>query len=64
MICRICGNEKEDRDFHKLKNHIQYKLKHRVWCRSCQKMYVDMLLIQEKKKTLVEAKANHVVVFI
>jgi len=64
MLCRICGEEKEGREFHKLKHHNQYKLKHKLWCRLCQKMYVDMILAEEKKKSLVEAKANHVVVFI
>lgn len=50
-ICRVCGVEREDKDFYKIKHiykFINYGKK--VWCRDCQKLYVEMKKEEERKK--------------
>jgi len=63
MFCRICGEEKDRKEFRKIKHHVEYKLKHRIWCRDCQRMYVQKCMIDEKIKLIVDKVVTHVVVF-
>lgn len=42
MICRVCGEEKERTQFYKIKHFYKYLSSKRVWCRECQKLYVEM----------------------
>ena len=42
MICRVCGQEKERSQFFKVKHFYKYLNTHRIWCRECQKLYIEM----------------------
>lgn len=64
MLCYICGEDKRDRDFYRLKDYWKYFTVYKIWCRACQKMYIDMIKDEENKKIFIEKKASHVVVFI
>jgi hypothetical protein len=45
--CRVCGEEKPAPEFYSVPNFTKYK-KHKVlWCRSCQKLWMDMKKMQE-----------------
>lgn len=50
--CRICGEIKELKDFFKIKHLYKYcNLGRRVWCRDCQKMFVEMKKKEEQSST-------------
>ena len=42
MICRVCGEEKEPNQFYRVKHFYKYLNTKRIWCRDCQKLYVEM----------------------
>lgn len=42
MNCRVCGQEKERNQFYKVKHFYKYLNTKRVWCRDCQKLYIEM----------------------
>lgn len=50
MICRVCGEDKEPTQFYKIKYFYKYLSSKRVWCRECQKLYVDMKKKEVEKK--------------
>lgn len=41
-ICRICGEEKVKEDFYHIPNFLKYKKNKVIWCRYCQKLWLDM----------------------
>lgn len=52
MICRICGEEKPPEEFNNIPYFTKYK-KHRVvWCRCCQKMYIEQKKEKEHQEKL------------
>ena len=61
--CRICGNEREDAYFYKLKDFWKYHDKTVIWCKACQKLYMDMIKHEKKIQELKEKKFNHIVEF-
>ena len=42
MICRICGEEKECKEFYRVKHFQRFHNKDVKWCRVCQKLYLEM----------------------
>lgn len=48
--CRICGIEKDKQDFYKVKHFDLYKKIARVWCRDCQKLYMNMKRTENEKE--------------
>jgi hypothetical protein len=51
-LCRICGEEKIEKEFYKLKGFYKWIKSPRKWCRSCMKMYVEMRKEKERKEML------------
>lgn len=54
MFCRICGEEKDKKEFYRLKHFSKLLSVKKIWCRDCMKMYVDMKKEQEQQKNLQE----------
>lgn len=55
MICRLCAEDKESKEFYRIKHFYRFNKSHVIWCRDCQKMYVDMKkaeLAQELQKKM------------
>lgn len=50
--CHCCGEEKKSEEFYKLPYFTHYQRKKVVWCRDCQKMYIEYKKLDEKKKRL------------
>lgn len=42
MICRLCGNEKESKEFYRIKHFTRFYRRPIIWCRDCQRMFVEM----------------------
>jgi hypothetical protein len=63
MICRVCGDEKESKEFYRIKHFYRYNHSHVKWCRACQKMFVDMKKQEEILKLREETKGTFVVNF-
>lgn len=49
-VCRICGLEKEACQFYKVKHFYKVMSAYKIWCRDCQKMYMEMKKVEEQKK--------------
>ena len=62
--CRICGQTKSDEKFYKVKHFYLYHDKNVIWCRECQKMYIEMKRREKKAAELSEKKLNPVVEFL
>jgi len=41
LCCRICGELKPPQEFQSVAYFAKYKKHKVIWCRSCQKMWVD-----------------------
>ena len=52
QACRLCGEEKPLEEFHKVMHFTKVKRHKVIWCRDCQKMYMEMKKEEEKKQTL------------
>jgi hypothetical protein len=52
MFCRVCGEEKEAREFYRLKHFYKYLNARKIWCRDCMKMFVEMKKEETRKKDL------------
>lgn len=53
QTCRLCGEEKSKEEFQHVIHFTKYK-KHKVlWCKECQRMYMEMKK-QEIKKDSIE----------
>ena len=63
MICRVCGEQKESKDFYKVKHFYKYHHCRIIWCRDCQKMYVQMKKQQEIQKELEKSRGTFCVQF-
>ena len=53
--CRICGLQKPLQEFKNVFNFTKYKKHKVIWCRDCQRMYVDSRKskeLQERMKTI------------
>lgn len=61
--CRICGEEKEDKEFYKLKYFYRYIKASKVWCRDCMRLYVQMKDQEKRIETFLESTALFIVSF-
>lgn len=62
-MCKVCGDEKEKKDFYHVPYFTQYK-KHKVqWCRHCQTMFVGMKKDVEKRKIIEDDQKKFEVTF-
>ena len=63
-VCHICGESKDNKEFFKIKHLYKYcNLGRRLWCRPCQKMYVDMKKQEDQRKQFNELKFGFSVSF-
>lgn len=63
--CRICGLQFEDKEFYKIKHLYKYiNFGKRIWCRHCQKLYVEMKKLEIQQKQMEEMKGTFEVSFI
>lgn len=62
--CRICGEEKDDKEFYKLKYFFRYCKASKVWCRNCMKMYMEMKTKQDQLDSKLKDKSLFIVSFI
>lgn len=63
-ICRICGEEKENIFFYKLKYFSHYYSHKVIWCRECQQMFINMCKMEKRIEELKQKQFSHVVVFL
>lgn len=49
-ICTVCGERKGSLEFVKLKHFHTYHRSSVVWCKECQKMYMEMKESQKRKE--------------
>lgn len=54
-VCRVCGQEKEDKHFYRIKGFLDYYRRRIIWCQNCQKMFLEMKRL-EKNAKIIEAK--------
>lgn len=48
LCCRVCGEHKPEEEFHHVVNFTKYKKHKVIWCRLCQKMWMDMRKDRER----------------
>ncbi len=48
--CRICGEQKDDYQFYRIKHFYKVMTAIKIWCRDCQKTYMEMKKIEKQKK--------------
>jgi predicted RNA-binding protein YlxR (DUF448 family) len=61
--CRICGEEKDDKEFYRLKHFAMLMKMRHIWCRDCMKMYIQMKEKEKVSLQLQEATAPFIVDF-
>lgn len=52
MQCHICGEEKEKRQFHRIRFFYTDVNTKKNWCRDCMKMYIDMKKEESRKEEI------------
>jgi len=50
MICAVCLEERERKDFYKVKHFEKVSKTQKLWCRTCQRDYISLKQEKEKKK--------------
>ena len=63
MICRICGEEKEKKEFYKVKHFYKVMNQRKIWCRDCMKLYSEMKKEEKRVFELKEKEWNFCVKF-
>ena len=53
-VCHICGEEKDAKQFHRIKRFRVFRERRVVWCQDCQKMYVVMRRQEGQEKELAQ----------
>ena len=61
--CKICGEEKSETAFFKLKHFHKYHLIDVEWCKDCQKMYIEMKKEEKRKEVFLAIPFNGKVEF-
>lgn len=61
--CRVCGEQKPKLSFVKIKHWSRTYDKNLVWCRECQRMFLEMKELERKREEL-QRKSSHVVEFL
>lgn len=64
LKCRICGEEKPETEFFKIKHFYRVMKSKRQWCRDCMRMYIEMKKDKEQQELLVNKKWEFCVSFI
>ena len=52
--CEICGESKPKIQFIKINHFYKWNRAWVIWCRDCQKMFIEMKRFEEAKKELSE----------
>lgn len=63
QICRVCGEEKERKEFYKLKHFYKLMNQRKIWCRSCMKLFSEMKKDEKRVKDLDEKEWIYCVKF-
>lgn len=63
VTCRVCGQEKDESEFTYVPYFSKYKKHKVVWCRECQKMYMQMKKEKERLEKFLCDKNKFVVSF-
>lgn len=50
LTCRICGDKKPGEEFLHITNFTKYKKHPVIWCKDCQKLWMDMRKEREFKQ--------------
>lgn len=62
-ICRVCGETKPEGEFKNITNFTKYKKHAVLWCRDCQKLWLDMKREKERVKKLLNTEQKFEVSF-
>lgn len=62
-LCRICGESKDPEEFYNVTTFCKYKKHPVVWCRDCQKMWLEYRKEQERLKKILAAEKKFTVSF-
>lgn len=54
MICRVCGEEKDEKQFYKLKHFHRDKKEKKFWCKDCMRMWIELETENKRKKEFQE----------
>ena len=54
LVCKICGESKEQKEFSKLKYFYKYHKSEAQWCKMCQKMFLEMKKEEERKENFLQ----------
>jgi len=63
LVCRVCGDEKDDREFASIPFFTKYKRHKVIWCSSCQKMWIQMMKEKQRLQRFIEDPTKFVVSF-
>ena len=61
--CRICGEEKSPEEFYHLPNFTKYKKHKVIWCRACQKLWMDFRKQKEYTQKYLNGEQKFTVCF-
>lgn len=61
--CRVCGENKEDEEFKNVLNFTKYKKHKVIWCKDCQKLWMDMRKDKERHQKILNLGQSHIVTF-
>lgn len=62
-VCRICGEKKDPKEFYRVKHFYRFHHSNVIWCRKCQKLYVEMKKQEEIQKQIEATRGNFCVQF-
>ena len=61
--CRVCGERKDEIEFFKLKHFYKWNKSNVVWCRTCQRLFMDMKEEEARQRQFQDIKLCHLVTF-
>ena len=62
-VCRICGEQKEDKEFTSIPYFTKYKKHSVLWCHLCQKLFMDMKKEHQRLKKFLDDEQKFIVSF-
>ena len=63
VICHLCGEEKDKKEFKNLMYFTTYKKQKVQWCKQCQRLYIDFKREKEGMEKLKQLKGDYKVSF-